>query len=36
VLERLALPVLVSRQIEDITRGDVIGLLDRIAGECGK
>jgi hypothetical protein len=33
VLERLVLPVLGSRQIEDVTRGDVIRLLDRIASE---
>jgi integrase len=35
VLERLVLPVLGFRQINDITRTDIVRLLDRIASENG-
>jgi integrase len=35
VLERLVLPKLGSRQINDITRTDIVRLLDRIADENG-
>jgi hypothetical protein len=35
VFERLVLPTLGSRKIEDINRTDVIRLLDRIANERG-
>lgn len=35
VLERLVLPKLGSRQITDITRTDIVRLLDRIADENG-
>jgi integrase len=35
VLERLVFPALGNRQIEDISRTDIIRLLDRIVGENG-
>jgi hypothetical protein len=35
-LERLVLPTLGARQIHDISRTDIVRLLDRIASERGR